>query len=178
MNFDLIKDMFPGYFKKENVNIAEDTITIYFSSTKTSAPCPSCGGETNDITTYFTRVIQDLPIIEKRLVLNIRLKKFRCNNLSCKTKVFSENISGFAGLKQRNTNRLNEKLTIFSLTYSAEGAARILLQRGINISGDTLLRLSRKWKPDIDPDKVIAVGIDDFALKKTSLWNNYYQSER
>lgn len=166
MNYDLIRDMFPVYLAKKDIDITDDTITIYFSSTRTTANCPNCGVSSDEITTYFTRVIQDLPIIEKRLILDIKLKKFRCNHISCSTKVFSENISEFAGLKQRNTNRLNEKLTMFSLTYSAESAARMLRQRGIYISGDTLLRLSRKWSPNIDSDKVIAVGIDDFALKK------------
>ena len=36
----------------------------------------------------------------------------------------------------------------------------------IDVSGDTLLRLSKKWDLEIDKEKIIAVGVDDFALKK------------
>ena len=36
----------------------------------------------------------------------------------------------------------------------------------IDVSGDTLLRLSKKCDLEIDKEKIIVVAVDDFALKK------------
>lgn len=167
MNYDLIQDCFPDYLIKDYITKDSGCITIGFLSSRTEQNCPTCGKVTNDITTYFHRVIQDLPVINKALFLNIRLKKFRCNNVECSTKIFSENIDELAITKQRRTNRLNERLVSFGLTYSAEGAARLLKSKhNISVSGDTLIRLAKSTNFEIDPNKIVAIGIDDFALKK------------
>ena len=173
MKSKLIKDMFPGYLEEINVDTAEDKITIYFNSKRNTCNCPSCNTASSIVSTYFTRKIQDLNIIEKPLFLVIRLAKYRCENPDCSTKIFSENINEFAETKARKTNRLNELLTKFSLTQSAEAAARRCNDINIKVSGDTLLRLSKKYEHLINKEYIQSIGIDDFALKKTSLWNSY-----
>lgn len=167
MNYELIRDCFPDYLENYYVTHDPDKITIFFSSNRIEQKCPECGESTNDITTYFHRIIQDLPVINKLLFLDIRLRKFRCNNAQCSTKVFSESIDDLAQTKQRRTNRLNERLITFALTYSAEGASKLLKSNyNIDVSGDTLLRLAKSVQFDIDPSEIEAIGIDDFALKK------------
>lgn len=168
MNFEIIEDCFPDYLIKTNITNENDIITIYFHSNRNENNCPSCNTASTDVTTYFHRIIQDLPIINKALFLNIRLKKFRCNNSKCSTKVFSETIDELAFAKKRRTNRLNKKLTAFALTTSAEGAAKLLKSHhNINVSGDTLLRLAKSVTFEINKNEIDAIGIDDFALKKT-----------
>ena len=54
-----------------------------------------------------------------------------------------------------------------SLTNFAKGGSRILKEMNINVSGDKLLQLAKEFEPTIDKSKVISIGIDDFALKKT-----------
>ncbi|NCC70826.1 transposase [bacterium] len=167
MNYDLIQDCFPEYLIKQNVFVETDRLTINFSSKRTSQACPKCNQISKEITTYFTRKVQDLPVIDKSLTLKIKLKKFRCNNKKCNTKIFSENIDDFVQGKQRRTNRLNKKLIAFALTYSAEGAAKLLKNHhNITVSGDTLLRLAKSITFDYDPSEIKEIGIDDFALKK------------
>lgn len=167
LNYELIQDCFPEYLVKNDIKNYEDRIIIYFASNRRECNCPNCGIKSQEITTYFHRVIQDLPIINKLLFLNIRLKKFRCNNSECTVKVFSENIDEVALTKQRRTNRLNERLTTLALTNSAEGAAKMLKSNhNIHVSGDTLLRLAKSYVFEGNTDEINAIGIDDFALKK------------
>ena len=64
-------------------------------------------------------------------------------------------------------------LTNFALTESAEAASRKCSRININVSGDTLLRLSKKWEPDIDKSSIRAIGIDDFVFKKNIANTNY-----
>lgn len=166
MKYKLVKDMFPEYLEETNIVAENDKVTIYFSSKRKECHCPSCNTPSTKKSTYFTRRLQDLNIIEKPLFLEIRLAKYRCRNPECRTKIFSESIEDFAGPKARRTNRLNKMLTNFALTESAEAASRRCSRININVSGDTLLRLSKKWEPDIDKSSIRAIGIDDFAFKK------------
>ena len=165
-NYKIIKDMFPDYLEETNIEIEENGIIIYFNSKRRTCSCPSCNSPSTTKSTYFTRKLQDLNVIEKPLFLIIRLAKYRCENPNCKTKIFSEDINEFAGPKQRRTNRLNELLTKFSLTQSAESVARSCKDINIKVSGDTLLRLSKKYEPSIDQEAIKSIGIDDFAFKK------------
>lgn len=159
--------MFPEYLEEKSIVKDEDKITIYFNSKRKACECPSCNTISSTVSTYFQRNIQDLNIIEKSLHLVIKLAKYRCENPDCSTKVFSENINELAETKARRTNRLNELLTKFALLESAESVSRKCRDINIIISGDTLLRLSKKWEPNIDLSKIESIEIDDFALKKT-----------
>lgn len=57
-------------------------------------------------------------------------------------------------------------LVKFALLHTAEGASRFLKQNHILISGDTLLRMTMNWEPEIDYTKIEVIGIDDFCTKK------------
>lgn len=169
MNYEIIEDMFPKYLRKTNIECTKDKIIISFSSIREECVCPSCSTPSTSKMTYFTRRLQDLNIIEKPLFLEIRLAKYRCINPECKVKIFSEELQDFADSKARRTNRLNELLTQFALTESAESASRKCENIGIRVSGDTLLRLAKKWEPEINKESIVAIGIDDFAFKKNIL---------
>ncbi|MEO0228212.1 MAG: transposase family protein, partial [candidate division WOR-3 bacterium] len=49
--------------------------------------CPKCGESTNKVHQYKARLIDDIPIQNKRLRLNLRQRRFKC--ASC-GKVFTE----------------------------------------------------------------------------------------
>ena len=50
----------------------------------------------------------------------------------------------------------------FALTESAESVSRKCKAININISGDTILRLAKKWELDIEKNSIIVIGMDDF----------------
>ncbi|MCK4258724.1 MAG: transposase [Halanaerobiales bacterium] len=166
MNYNIIKDLFPTYLQLNDSEMNADEIILHFESTRTEIECPVCGQKVSKITTYFKRTLQDLPLIDKKLILDIKLKKFCCENSSCSRKIISEQVAELALEKNRRTTRLDEKLIRFALTNTAEGTARLMLKSNINVSGDTLLRICKKWSMAHNKDDVIAIGVDDFALKK------------
>lgn len=165
-NYKIIKDMFPNYLEETNIEVEKNKIRISFKSKRNSCNCPACGSLSKTRSTYFTRNIQDLNVTEKPLFLIIKLSKYRCENPNCKRKIFSENINDFAGEKQRRTNRLNELLTKLALTQSAESVARRANDMNIKVSGDTLLRLAKRYEFSIGMNSIESIGIDDFAFKE------------
>lgn len=166
MKYELVKDMFPEYLEESSIKVTEDNIVISFASKRKSCNCSYCNNPSSTVSTYFTRKIQDLNVIEKPLLLEVRLAKYRCENPDCNTKVFSEKIDELARTKQCRTNRLNDMLTKFALTQSAEAAARKCSDINIKVSGDTLLRLSKKWEPSIDETSIYSMELMILPLKK------------
>lgn len=61
MNYNLIKDCFPEYLQQHEILTSDSQILIKFISRRTNFQCPCCGMQSQDVTTYFTRKIQDLP---------------------------------------------------------------------------------------------------------------------
>lgn len=167
MGYEIIEDCFPNYLNNVDIQIEESEVMLFFKTKRDACQCPTCGELTNRYTNYYTRVIQDLPIIDKQLFLNLKLKRFICENPACDKNYFTEEIEELAKKGSRRTNRLNSLLTRISLINSAEEGARICKSQMIDVSGDTLLRLSKKWDLQNDKEKIIAVVVDNFALKKT-----------
>ncbi len=166
MSHELIADLFPSYLQVTGIVPLDDQIIVHLESMRNTAMCPDCGNETSKHTTYFHRKLQDLPLVDKSLWLDVRLKKLKCLNPACSRKVFSETLDEFAKPKSRKTRRLDEMLVKFALLNTAEAASRLLKAKRLYVSGDTLLRLAMEWSPKINAEEVEFIGIDDFALKK------------
>jgi len=166
MGFEIIEEFYPDYLENIDIEITDEKVVLFFKTKRMSCKCPNCGELSNTYRTYYTRKVQDLPMIDRQLFLNLKLKKFKCENNQCETNMFTEDISDLVAKNSRRTLRLDKLLTKVSLINSAEEGSRICKSQNIDVSGDTLLRLSKNWEITIEEDEIIAVGVDDFALKK------------
>lgn len=163
---DFANDFFPANFIYKTVRINDETITLYFSTKKRPLKCPRCGQETTEQVTYYTRTIQDLPILDRQTHVKIRFRKMACTNKQCSTKFFNEPLDEYVAPKKRFSNRLLDLLVRMALTQPAEAASRICKEKNIQVSGDKLLQLAKEYTPRIDKDTITKIGVDDFALKK------------
>ena len=71
----------------------------------------------------------------------------------------------FVSASQRRTDNPNCLILAVSLFLSNEGASKVLKLLGINISNDSIKRLTDKIIVKDDPD-VQTIGIDDVAIRK------------
>ncbi len=163
---EFITEFFPKYFDFKSTTTNSEVVKLNFSTRLGKVKCPKCGNKTNECATYYTRSIQDLPILDRTTYVNIRLRKMKCSNGKCNINYFNEPLDDYVQLKKRYSNRLIDLLIKISLTESAEGGSRILKEKNINVSPDKLLQLAKAFKPEIDKSKIISIGVDDFALKK------------
>ena len=68
------------------------------------------------------------------------------------------------------TGRLEDFVIALALNTSCEGASRVSELLGINISGDTLIRMIIQRASKIEPVKTDMIGVDDWAYKKGSTY--------
>jgi len=161
-----IQRFYPDNLKITDIIEEEKTLLIHLKSLKHSHCCPTCGVEMNVYHGTYERIVQDLPIFQKKVLLIITAYEYYCENEECKATTFSEDYEGFIGRCERMTSRLEGFVRMLAFETNCEGAAAICKEMGIQISGDTIIRTLRKLCDVPVPACGDTVGVDDFAYRK------------
>lgn len=149
------------------IHESEETLTIHLKSITTSCDCPYCQSVSTHYHGTHRRTVQDLPILGKSVLLKLTTHEYKCLNSACSMSTFSESFGHFLNARSRMTERCQSFICALALETSGEGCARICHQMGINISGDTVIRLLlRKFSEQETFFTGDIIGIDDFAFKK------------
>ena len=163
-----LQNFFPTN-KLKITNILEDTkvIKISLKSQSNNCICPNCNKTSNKYHGTYVSKFQDLPILGKRVLLEINSYEYKCENIDCSNKTIVESFDGFISYYSRMTDRLSDFLCTLALETSCEGAARIAKNMNIKVSGDTIIKILLKKYNEMKINTCSStVGIDDFAFKK------------
>lgn len=161
-----LQSFYPVFISILSQEFIEDTIILKLKSNTSEAVCPTCGKTSSNYHSTYRRKVQDLPILGKSVLLNITAYRYYCENEECTQTVFAEELEGFAGWYRRKTERLEDLIITIALNTSCEGASRICEYMGIDVSGDTIIRLLIKKANSLDLTCSEVVGVDDWAYKK------------
>ena len=128
------------------------------------AACSACGFQSNRIHSYRLRTIRDMAIMEMAVLLNIRIRRFRCLQPTCSRKTFTEPLSQVIPYARR-TNRLTDVLMHIGFFLGGRAGARLAGMLRLTSSYRTILRIvHRAPLPEMEPPRV--VGVDDWALRR------------
>ena len=108
-----------------------------------------------------------MPCIGRGVVLQVRVRKFRCANDGCDQRVFAERFPDFVQPKPRETTRATEQIRALGLALGGRGAQRLAHLLGISVSGQTVLRFVMREAPSPTSRDVQVLGIDDFAFRRS-----------
>lgn len=95
---------------------------------------------------WYYRTVQDLPLQGKTLRLRLYVRRFFCDNPTCKRKMFAERFAELTSAYARRTTRLTTLLSTWGLTLGETTATQIGQTLGIMSSRDTILRVIRRCK--------------------------------
>ena len=126
--------------------------------------CPSCRKKSYKIHDIHKRRIQDTPIHNKKVYVNINVREFKCENKKCNQKTFTEELP-FVGKNQVRSYALTEFILVHSIYMSSNSTSLILSFIGVEISPDTVDNILKNIDIKDNPD-VEKIGIDDVALRK------------
>ena len=141
----------------------EQKITAHIKTKKHVCKCPHCGHETDQQASTYKRHIQDTPIRNKGVFLEVTASKYVCQNPECPVKVFTEKLPNVKPRSSR-TVFLDQFILAFSIFLSDYMASLILSFLGVVVSHDTVRRLRDR----VAFKEVVCknIGIDDVAIKK------------
>ncbi|MFB7322078.1 transposase family protein [Streptomyces sp. NPDC056190] len=89
----------------------------------------------------YLRFPADVPTAGRRVVLRLRVPRFRCQNTVCTRRTFMEQISGLTSRHGQRTERLRSTLAAAGLALAGRTGARLAAVLGAAVSRSTVLRL-------------------------------------
>lgn len=113
----------------------------------------------------YARTIADLPMAGVAISLLVRARRFFCDVLTCRRRIFAERFEHFASPRARRSARLESLSHCLAITLGGRPAARLAGRLAVLISNDTLLRVVRRRKVAEAPSPSV-VGIDDWAWRR------------
>ena len=142
-----------------------ESLTVHLAITAPTAACPVCGSDARRVRSRYTRRLDDLPCLGRRVRLRIAVRRFVCPRSDCPRRIFAERLPGFAAPRARTTDRLCQTQTDIGSSLGGEAGSRLASRMGMATSPDTLLRRVKRLK-DEPPGPPRVVGIDDWAWRK------------
>jgi transposase len=145
--------------------VGDDGLTIRVVAEEADVHCPVCGESADRVHSRATRTLADLPWAGVTVRLQVRIRKFFCENPTCPRRIFSERLDRIAAVAARRTDRQRAALLDLAVALGGEAGARMAAKRGMRVSPDTLLRLIRAAPEATRPTPAV-LGVDDWAIHK------------
>ena len=142
-----------------------DPVTIVTAPKLAQSACPLCGGLSGQIHSHYTRTLADLPWQGRAVAVQVRARRFRCANVGCPRRVFTERLPAVAPPRARRTARLGSIQRHIGLALGGEAGSCLAARLSMPVSGDTLLRLVRAAELEAHPSPRV-VGIDEWAWRR------------
>lgn len=100
----------------EGVTDEREVIRVSARTRDESVPCPVCGQPTRRVHGFHGRVVADVSVGGRRVVVSVRVRRLVCPVLGCPRQTFREQVPGFVERYQRHTDRLADQRDIPTLT--------------------------------------------------------------
>ncbi|MCO5245747.1 MAG: transposase family protein [Anaerolineae bacterium] len=81
-----------------------------------TAICPRCEQETEHVDSLHGRTIPDLPWSGCPVTINLRVRRFFCDNANCKRLVFCERLAPHIAFYDKHTERQRKLLQMLAVT--------------------------------------------------------------
>src|SRR5215208_397094 len=158
-------ELLPRGLKLEGLSIeAGKVVTLFASSYESRAHCPLCGSGSSRVHSRYLRTVSDLPWHGVSVKLDVRVRRFFCDETSCQRRIFCERLPEVAA-RARKTDRLEEALLAIVLGLGGRAGARLAAELGLVVGRDVLLRMAKSAPlPGTGETKVL--GVDDFAFRR------------
>jgi transposase len=150
----------------DRLDVGDDRIGLTAHSDAAMATCPSCQTSARRVHSRYQRRVADLPLAGRRVELQIRVRRFRCEASGCAQQIFAERfpteiVPAFA----RRTARLEQVIHHLGLALGGRPGASLAQRLMLPVSRDTLLRVIRR-RAIARSDPLTVIGIDDFAWRR------------
>jgi transposase len=70
-----------------SVSVTDKLLTVRLVATAASGICPLCAHAATHVRSYYSRLVADVPCAGRHVQLLIRVRKFRCDTVSCPRKI-------------------------------------------------------------------------------------------
>ena len=149
----------------EQIDHGFQRLTLRVQPMTTAASCPACGTSSRRVHGSYWRSLSDVACFGRPTILLVRVRRFRCADLACPRRTFTEPLPGIACARARQTERLRTVHRSIGLALGGNPGSRHAAAMGMPISRTTLLRrVHTSTTTPVSPVRVL--GVDDWAWRK------------
>ncbi|MFE3158494.1 ISL3 family transposase [Streptomyces sp. NPDC059221] len=148
-----------------SVDVDIEIVRVDAQCVANGALCPVCGVWSNRVHGSYLRFPADVPSGGRSVVLQLRVRRFTCENMGCARRTFVEQIPGLTRRHGQRTERLRSTLAAVGLALAGRAGARIACILGMSVSRSTVLRLVDAL-PEPESPAPRVVGVDEYATRK------------
>lgn len=150
----------------EQVQLCDENLHLTVRCEGAGARCSKCGAWSEAFHSSYERNLADLPIAGRQVVIDLRVRRFRCYQPECPRKTFAEQAPVLAERYAHRTLRLRSLLEEIGLALGGRPGSRHCKRLAMPTSRSTLLRMVRAI-----PERPVAaapsvLGVDEFALRR------------
>jgi transposase len=149
----------------ESVEQRDGVVVLSGRGRAATARCGRCRQRSGRVHGRYQRRLRDVAIAGMALLLQVQIRRFRCDNTGCPARTFAEQIDGVTAPHARLTAGLRGMLTQIGLALAGRAGSRLASVIGMAAGRDTLLRLV-KALPDPPRTPITVLGVDDFAFRR------------
>ncbi|WP_345669326.1 transposase family protein [Streptomyces similanensis] len=135
-----------------SVDVNIEIVRVEAQCTTVGAACPGCGTWSTRVHSSFLRSPADAPSAGRGVLLQLRVRRFRCRSTMCARRTFVGQKPGLTRRYGQRTERLRSTLAAVGLALAGRAGARLASVLGVSISRSTVLRLVDALpEPEIPP---------------------------
>src|SRR5690348_3734732 len=97
----------PDGLEVVSITTTKKLLTVRVAACAASSLCPHAA---THVRSYYCRLVADVPCAGRQVQLVLRVRKFRCDTISCPRKIFAERLGPFLEAWARKTTRLREAI--------------------------------------------------------------------
>jgi len=155
----------PSNLRINTAKFENDKFILEITTIQRGSRCPDCHESSMRVHSCYTRIVADLPSGGYRIILELTVRRFFCDNENCQRRTFTERLPTVVDHYGRKTIRLLEAQRRIGFTTGGEVAARLSANLAFPASPDTYLRLIRAFH---EPESYTPefLGVDDWAFRK------------
>ena len=143
----------------------QEYVFLHLTATSPTAACPCCAVSSSSIHSRYQRHLTDLPWGPCTVRIQLRVRKFVCQNPRCERRIFTERLPELVAAYARKTRRLMTVLRAIGVALGGNAGARLAARLRLPTSPSTLLRLEQTATVP-NPPALQAVGVDEWAWRR------------
>ncbi|MFK7604216.1 ISL3 family transposase [Deinococcus sp. SM5_A1] len=153
----------PG-FRLDSVR-SEERVAVVATSIQPTSVCPKCGTCSARIHSRYRRHLSDLPACGAAVTLELSVRRFMCQEPSCRQQIFCERFVAGLSPYVRRSGRAIATIQHVSVVLGGNAGAALLTRMQCVVSASTVLRAARLLPPVVRPVPEV-IGVDDFAFRR------------
>ncbi len=123
----------------QSVMIDGGTVIMTAAVKRPCARCPLCGHSSTRVHSQYWRIVADLPVSQRAVVIVMQVRRFRCLSPKCPRRIFAERLPDLVAPYARKSRGLHQALVHVAFVAGGEAGARLARHLGMQTSPDTLL---------------------------------------